>query len=167
MDRGTKHDHYTILGVRRSATQVEIKKAYRIMAKRFHPDHDGSPAATRSFLAAHAAYEVLRDPIQRLAYDASLRAPHRDPAYKPHPKPRPAAPVQEKEMPDMNTRHWAFFGLHLTGLVFGIVLVLGLTAGIAWRDWPLPAAFFAIPGLVVIPDAWGGLRLWYGRRVRN
>jgi hypothetical protein len=59
----------------------------------------------------------------------------------------------------MDHRHWAFVGLHLTGLVFGLVLVIGILAGITFSDWPWYAAILTLPGLVLIPDAWEGLRM--------
>lgn len=167
MQRGTTFDHYATLGVSRTATPQEIKKAYRERAKRYHPDRDSSTHATRAFMAAHDAYEVLMDPLQRLAYDATLQPRHRDPAYRPGPRPMQATMPKEEERTDMKTRHWAFFGLHFTGLIFGLVLVLGLMAGIIWRDWPKGAIFFVIPGVIVLPDAWAGLRLWFGRRAGN
>jgi DnaJ-class molecular chaperone len=60
---------YGALRVRRSATQAEIKAAYRAMAKRLHPDASRAAAA---FVEIRRAYETLSDPAERARYDRSL-----------------------------------------------------------------------------------------------
>ena len=65
-----KEDYYDILGVSKSATDNEIKKAYRKKAIEFHPDKNpGDKNAEASFKKAAEAYEVLRDPDKRTKYD--------------------------------------------------------------------------------------------------
>src|SRR5262249_19030385 len=55
-------DHYEVLGLRRDATQVAIKRAYRRLAKKHHPDRNpGDPEAGERFKVISAAYEVLGD----------------------------------------------------------------------------------------------------------
>lgn len=63
-------DPYAALGLTKSATDAEIKKAYRKIAKADHPDLNPDPAATARFKAASAAYDLLKDPEQRRRYDA-------------------------------------------------------------------------------------------------
>lgn len=66
---GTK-DPYEILGVSRSATPEEIKRAYRRLAKQYHPDHNpNDKSAERRFKEVQAAYEVLGDPERRAQFD--------------------------------------------------------------------------------------------------
>jgi len=65
-----KEDYYKILGVDRNATQEEIKKAYRRMALKYHPDRNpGDKEAEKKFKQAAEAYEVLSDPEKRARYD--------------------------------------------------------------------------------------------------
>ncbi len=64
-------DYYEVLGVSRDATETEVKKAFRRLARELHPDvNDHDPEAEEKFKEAAAAYEVLSDAEQRRTYDA-------------------------------------------------------------------------------------------------
>ena len=64
-------DLYVVLGVRHGATESEIKRAYRRLARRFHPDiNPGDHAAEAKFRQILDAYETLIDPDRRLRYDS-------------------------------------------------------------------------------------------------
>ena len=68
-------DFYAILGVPRDADQETIRTAYRILARRYHPDK-GAGSSTEKFRQAAEAYETLIDPRRRQGYNLSLqRAP--------------------------------------------------------------------------------------------
>lgn len=66
-------DYYAVLGVEPSAGDAEIKTAYRRLARKYHPDVSKEPGAEEQFKAVNEAYEALRDPQKRAAYD-QLRA---------------------------------------------------------------------------------------------
>jgi len=69
-------DHYKVLGVGRKATQDEIKKAYRKLARQYHPDHNpGDAKAEERFKSISQAHDILGDPDKRKDYDRALANP--------------------------------------------------------------------------------------------
>jgi Ca-activated chloride channel family protein len=69
---GNKPDYYVILGLMRTASQDEIRRAYLKSVQRLHPDKNVNPGETELFLDVQQAYEVLTDPRRRSQYDATL-----------------------------------------------------------------------------------------------
>lgn len=75
-------DYYSILGVSKNATDAEIKKAYRKLAVKYHPDkNQGNKEAEEKFKEINTAYETLKDPNKRAAYD---RYGQEGPSYGAH-----------------------------------------------------------------------------------
>jgi molecular chaperone DnaJ len=81
-------DYYALLGVRAGADEEELRRAWRQLALRWHPDRAGV-GATATFQQLSVAYAVLSDPISRAAYDRRRRASEPAPrAEEPSPPPR-------------------------------------------------------------------------------
>ena len=64
-----ERDYYEILGIQKNASEEEIKKAYRTLAKKYHPDVSTEPNATEKFKEVQKAYDCLSDPEKRRNYD--------------------------------------------------------------------------------------------------
>jgi molecular chaperone DnaJ len=64
-----KRDYYEVLGISKSASKDEVKKAYRKLAKEFHPDRNKSPDAEAKFKEVQEAYDILSDEQKRTSYD--------------------------------------------------------------------------------------------------
>ncbi len=72
----TKNNHYATLGLDRRCTLAQIRTAYRVLAKQFHPDvNHGSRSAVERTQELNAAHETLSDPARRREYDRNLDAP--------------------------------------------------------------------------------------------
>ena len=67
-------DYYKLLGVKSTASQVEIKSAYRKLARKSHPDLNRDSEAGRQFALLSRAYHTLIDPQERAYYDEKLKA---------------------------------------------------------------------------------------------
>ncbi|KAM3339351.1 hypothetical protein P3S68_029220 [Capsicum galapagoense] len=73
---GRQQCHYSVLGVPHNASSIDIKKAYRLLALKYHPDVSKDPGADEVFKKIHLAYDVLSDESSRNQYDQALR--HQD-----------------------------------------------------------------------------------------
>ena len=95
----TKNNHYATLGLDRRCTLAQIRAAYRLLAKQFHPDvNHGSRAAEERTQELNAAHEALSDPARRREYDRELDAPKAS-----APKTRPEK-IQRNISQDVNLR---------------------------------------------------------------
>jgi len=112
MTGGGQVDPYAELDVSREASSEEIRRAYRQVARRQHPDVNQDPGGAERFAAAARAYEILSDPAARARYDN--RFPRPVPIRR-SPKPRPAVGRRAVlELTDREAAHLAHFPLTLT-----------------------------------------------------
>jgi curved DNA-binding protein CbpA len=112
MTGGGRVDPYAELGVSRDASSEEIRRAYRQVARRHHPDVNRDPGGPERFAAAARAYEILNDPAARARYDN--RFPRPVPIRR-APRPRPAVGRGGVlELTDREAAHLAHFPLTLT-----------------------------------------------------
>jgi molecular chaperone DnaJ len=79
----TERDYYEVLGVSRGASDAEIKKAFRSLARELHPDVSSTPDAERKFREVAEAFEVLSDPQRRATYDRYGHAGLRTGGFQP------------------------------------------------------------------------------------
>ncbi len=98
----TLPDYYATLGLDRRCTATQIRTAYRLLAKRVHPDVKGaSEESTKLAQELNAAHEVLSDPKKRREYDRQLAATEE--------KPEPAGKIERNIKQDVNLRIEDFF----------------------------------------------------------
>src|SRR5437899_10131662 len=81
MGDGSMGDYYALLGVDAGADRAELRRAWRRLALRWHPDRAGA-GATHTFVKISAAYKVLSDPVARAAYDRRRSASARGPEVR-------------------------------------------------------------------------------------
>ena len=159
-----RYDHYKVLGISRDAGQAEIKSAYRALAHRVHPDHNSSPKAADVFHAVREAYEVLSDPLTKERYDEQLRY-HRPAVGGSTASDTDRRPIKtnrnmwRRSAVEDGPPSWTFIGLHATGLVFGVLLTLGVLFNITFAGWSILFLVFCAPGMAVIPESYEGLRM--------
>lgn len=162
MPRMQRYDHYKVLGLERSADAAQVKQAYRERAKYCHPDVNSSPKASTAFRAVHEAYRVLSDPGTRADYDAQIRF-YRSANTQTHSSAPPETPSTARakrtveEAPPQAIELWAFRGLHLTGLLFGVSLISTILVGLVFFDWPGFLLAFTAIGIGIIPESLEGL----------
>ncbi|HED52803.1 MAG TPA: J domain-containing protein [Phycisphaerales bacterium] len=108
----SKPDYYEVLGVSKSASDAEIKSAYRDLARKFHPDVNSEPEAQAKFLEIQEAYDTLSDPEKRKLYD---RVGHADFGGA-----QPASGVHvDFDIEDLGSMFDSFFGGGRGGGPFG------------------------------------------------
>lgn len=121
MTGGGQVDPYAELDVSRDASSEEIRRAYRQVARRHHPDVNQHPGGAERFAAAARAYEILSDPAGRARYDN--RFPRPVPIRRSS-RPRPAVGRRAVlELTDREAAHLTHFPLTLTDAHGGRIVV--------------------------------------------
>jgi DnaJ-class molecular chaperone len=64
--------YYDVLGLPKHATTMEVKRAYRKLSKKLHPDINPDPEAHEQFIKVQEAYELLSDPVMKHTYDVKI-----------------------------------------------------------------------------------------------
>lgn len=172
-------NYYIILGVTRSATEEEIKKAYRSKAKLYHPDVNKSAKANELFQLINEAQDVLLDEQKRAMYDLKLKYGTTSNAYKErarqYEKPKSQANYQSKNfhydwqsfnttfrnrngnpMPS-NASPLMQFLLYTFGLIVGVIIIGICIWGISQNIKPFAFVIVAIPGVILVRDGWNAL----------
>jgi DnaJ-class molecular chaperone len=134
--------HYDVLGVARDASPEEIHRAYRRLARQYHPDMNASADARARFAELSGAYEVLHDPERRTRYDRRIgvaaRPAARGEAPAPSFTPRPVRRDVPRFLDDVAEPRWS--GEPAAGMrgAFGwsVTLRVRVGWGPARRPWP-------------------------------
>jgi len=102
--------YYELLGIKKTASQEEIKKAYRAAAKKYHPDENEVANASIIFKMVNEAYETLSDVGRRNEYDQTLDAPKaQQPPPPPTPEPQPKQHTyQQEQAPNANSTTYSY-----------------------------------------------------------
>ena len=141
-------DYYAALGVERGASQDEIKKAYRRLAQKYHPDVSKEPEAEARFKEIAEAYQTLKDPEKRAAYDELGRRPQGEDFRPPPDWARQHAGNEQFSFEDMDFADlFSRFGGARRGGPFG------------GGDGSMPGQDFEVPVEISIEDAFNGTTL--------
>jgi len=141
-------DYYAALGVERGASAEEIKKAYRRLAQKYHPDVSKEPEAEARFKEIAEAYQTLKDPEKRAAYDALGQRPQGEEFRPP---------------PDWARQHGGGGeGFSFDDLDFGDLFSRFNTRGAGFQrgaEASAPGQDFEVPAGISIEDAFNGTTL--------
>ncbi len=130
-------DYYKILGVRSTAPDADIKRAFRQLAIRYHPDKNPNPSAAVMFQEINDAYEILSDASKKDLYDYRRRNPmadfvqpppqaqHRDPAYrKPRAKGSNLKSERQRQLEMMKRYHPSMNRITIVCFLFAMLLTI-------------------------------------------
>jgi curved DNA-binding protein len=140
-------DYYAALGVERGASAEAIKKAYRRLAQKYHPDVSKEPEAEDRFKEIAEAYQTLKDPEKRAAYDALGQRPQGEEFRPP---------------PDWARQHGGAEGFSFDDVDFADLFSrfnAGGARGGGFQGGSMPGQDFEIPAEISIEDAFHGTTL--------
>ena len=146
-------DYYKTLGVDKNATADDIKKAYRKLARKYHPDVSKEPGAEAKFKEVGEAYETLKSPEKRAAYDNLGN-------YQPGQDFRPP-PDWEKQF---GGRQFSFDDIDLSDFLAGLARGRQRTAG-GGGPMPIPGEDYEVTASITLEQAANGTELDLNLRV--
>ena len=140
-------DYYEILGVARTATQDEIKKAYRKLAHQYHPDVSKDPAGEEKFKEVGEAYATLKDEEKRAAYDELGRHPAGE-EFRPPPN------WGANQAGQQGSQGYSFDDVDLSDLFASFSK--GRQGGQQGRSMPIPGQDYELATQISLEDAYHG-----------
>jgi curved DNA-binding protein len=144
-------DYYKILGVERNASPDEIRKAYRRLAHKYHPDVSKLPDAKERFQEVGEAYETLKDPEKRAAYDQLGSG------YRPGEEFRPPPGWETRFGQGAGDAHFSFDDIDLSDLFAG--LSGGRRGGARGARVPIPGEDYEVTAQITLEQAARGTEL--------
>jgi curved DNA-binding protein len=145
-------DYYAALGVERSASAEEIKKAYRRLAQKYHPDVSKEPEAEARFKEIAEAYQTLKDPEKRRAYD-ELGAQPQGQEFRP-------PPDWARQHGGGGDGEFSFEGMDFADLFSRFGSRAGRGGGpFGGADLRMPGQDFEVPVAISVEDAFRGTTL--------
>lgn len=166
-----KYNYYKLLGVPEYSDTEVIKRAYRTMAKKYHPDKNESDSSKAFFQELNEAYQVLTDPYKRALYDAQLGLVLEEINQQ------PLSPAEERKKKRAERRKanyeysrsvhqppefwvppvWVKLFFYFVGLLFGLVMNYFSLYYIITGEWSVVMIFVNFLALIVLIDAVAGL----------
>ena len=141
-------DYYEVLGVKRDATEAQIKAAYRKLAHKYHPDVSKEPGAEQKFKAVAEAYQTLKDPEKRAAYDQLGQRPTGE-EFRPPPDWQQRYSAQDFSAEDLD----------LGDLFSGLWGRSGTGGGFRRGNMSMRGEDFEIPASITLEQAYHGTDL--------
>lgn len=143
-------DYYNILGVERSTNADDIKKAYRKLARKYHPDVSKDPEGEAKFKDIAEAYQTLKDVDKRAAYDQLG-------SHRPGEDFRPSQDWGREFNAQFNDGAASFEGVDLSDLF--AQFSRGRSGGAAHANYPIPGEDFEISAQITLEDAFQGAQV--------
>ena len=154
--QGYVKDFYEVLGVNESATTDEIEKAYRQLAKKYHPDVSKEPDAEEKFKAVQQAYQTLKNPLERSFYDQIRQQSSREKNFEPdgdayrywQSPPPPRKTVLRRLLHAAIVLFWLMFAMGSQLFRTTILSILTIALAIFQRLFPVVGIFLFLGGFI-------------------